>query len=104
VTLLGSDPLVDHKCPALSKSTFDALYPGGDAVYYFSETNELEYDFLVAPGADPGRIRMRLRGMQSLRIAENGDLSSAAQERIAFQVGRAYDGNLAVRLVTVGTV
>ncbi|HYI98012.1 MAG TPA: SBBP repeat-containing protein [Bryobacteraceae bacterium] len=73
--LFGSDP--DSwitEVPHFQKVQFDSVYPGIDAVYYFSESNELEYDFLVAPGADPARIRIRLRGMQSLRIAENGDL------------------------------
>ncbi len=33
------------------------LYPGIDVLYYLSD-RELEFDFVVAPGADPGSIRL----------------------------------------------
>src|SRR5262249_31015800 len=35
-------------------------YPGVDLVYYGNQ-GQLEYDFLVAPGADPRAIRLALR-------------------------------------------
>src|SRR5207244_7571963 len=34
----------------------------------------LEYDFLVAPGADPGRIRLAVDGSASLSLTRTGDL------------------------------
>jgi len=49
------------------------IYPGIDLVLYGSE-GHLEYDFVLAPGADPGRIAMRFQGARALRIATNGDL------------------------------
>ena len=49
------------------------VYPGVDVVYYGNGGN-LEYDFEIAPGADPSRIRLRFGGADGLRQALNGDL------------------------------
>jgi len=49
------------------------LYPGIDLVYYGSG-NRLEYDFVLAPGADASRIKMRYEGAEGIRINSSGDL------------------------------
>ncbi len=49
------------------------VYPGVDVVFYGTGDN-LEYDFEIAPGADPSRIRLRFDGADRLRMAFNGDL------------------------------
>jgi len=48
-------------------------YPGIDLVYY-GKGNRLEYDFRVAPHADPSRIRLRFTGARALSIAADGAL------------------------------
>ncbi len=53
------------------------VYRGIDAIYYGSQ-GRLEYDFLLAPGADAGSIRMRFRGADRLRITSAGDLEVQA--------------------------
>jgi hypothetical protein len=50
------------------------VYPGIDLVYYGSE-GRIEYDFVVAPGADPRRIRLRLKGYETASLTEAGDVS-----------------------------
>lgn len=52
---------------------YTAVYPGVDLRYYGSQ-GHLEYDFAVAPGADPGRIQLAFRGTEQPRIAPDGDL------------------------------
>ena len=52
---------------------FAGVYPGIDLVYYGQE-GQLEYDWMVKPGADPSRIRLRFEGVQSLRVDADGDL------------------------------
>ncbi|MBY0504054.1 MAG: hypothetical protein K2X03_09090 [Bryobacteraceae bacterium] len=52
------------------------VYPGIDWIAYGAK-NTMEYDFVVAPGADPSRIRMRFAGATSLRVKTNGDLEVA---------------------------
>lgn len=47
------------------------LYPGIDVVYY-GQGGRLEYDFDLAPGADPSRIRMRFEGADQVRLDGSG--------------------------------
>jgi hypothetical protein len=49
------------------------VYPGIDLVYYGNE-GRLEYDFVVAPGADPNQIALEFDGAEGPEIAGNGDL------------------------------
>src|SRR5258708_2599702 len=65
-----------------SKVRYENAYPGIDLVYYGNQ-QQLEYDFVVAPGADPRTIALDIEtqsavaGKQTfgtLHIAENGDL------------------------------
>ncbi len=48
------------------------VYPGVDMVYY-SRAGRLEYDFIVAPGADPSRIHLEYEGTRATLDA-SGDL------------------------------
>jgi hypothetical protein len=47
------------------------LYPGIDVVYY-GKGGRLEYDFNLAPGADPSRIRMRFEGADKVSLNASG--------------------------------
>jgi streptogramin lyase len=49
------------------------VYPGIDLVYYGNQ-QELEYDFVVSAGADPGAIRMSFQGAESLSLDAAGNL------------------------------
>src|SRR5690606_26575298 len=49
------------------------VYPGIDFVLYGAQNNSVKYDFVVAPGSDPGQIRLSFEGVTP-RIASNGDL------------------------------
>jgi uncharacterized protein (TIGR03437 family) len=53
---------------------YRGVYPGVDLVFYGREDRTFEYDFVVAPGADPARIRLAIDGASSLRIDQAGDL------------------------------
>ena len=58
---------------AFSRLRRPNLYPGIDVVYY-GKGQELEYDFNLAPGADPSRIRMRFTGANQVGVNSSGDL------------------------------
>jgi uncharacterized protein (TIGR03437 family) len=47
-----------------------------DLLFYGSQ-GELEFDFVVAPGADPNNIRLAFMGQQGLRVDEEGTLRIA---------------------------
>jgi len=51
---------VAQRCEPLRRVRYDAVYPGIDVVYYGNQ-NQLEYDFILHPGADPGRIRLKFK-------------------------------------------
>jgi hypothetical protein len=56
-----------------SKIVYRDLWPGIDLVYQ-GNVNRLKYEFVVAPGADPTKIRLRYRGVTSLAATESGAL------------------------------
>jgi len=83
---IGKDPKKWHThVPTYSRVRYQSVYPGVDLVYY-GKGGQLEYDFVVAPRADPSAIRLAIastrqpgsgqkaEGKTSLRIAPNGDL------------------------------
>jgi hypothetical protein len=49
------------------------VYPGIDIVYY-GQGQTLEYDFDLAPGADPSQIRMRFEGADTIRLGPQGQV------------------------------
>ncbi len=72
--LRGSDP----KAFVTGVPTFDGVrisgvYPGIDAVVY-GRDGDVEYDFVVSPGADASAIRLELSGIDRPTIDANGDL------------------------------
>src|SRR5207245_2284708 len=72
--LIGSVPSHWHTNIAnYSKVAYQNIYPGIDLVYYGNQ-RQLEYDFVVAPGADPGAIRMSIQGDQIIALDAQGNL------------------------------
>jgi len=56
-----------------AKVRYTEVYPGVDLVYYGNQ-QQLEYDFVVAPGVDPSAIRLAIEPRSSLRIDRGGNL------------------------------
>ncbi len=59
--------------PTFARVTANGVYPGIDLTYYGNQ-ERLEYDFVVAPNAQPGRIRMRFDSDVRLSLNSAGDL------------------------------
>src|SRR6267378_1289589 len=59
--------------PTYAKVRYEGIYSGIDLVYYGNQ-RQLEYDFIVAPGADPRRIAFDVRGAKRIRRDAQGDL------------------------------
>jgi hypothetical protein len=77
------------------------LYPGIDLVYY-GKGQELEYDFNLAPGADPSRIRMRFEGAQEVSVNATGDLVlKLASGEITQRLPTVYQKSAAGKVVAV---
>ncbi|MGH7966904.1 MAG: SBBP repeat-containing protein, partial [Candidatus Binatia bacterium] len=60
--------------PTYGRVRYRDLYAGIDLVYYSSAQGQMEYDFEVAPGADPRQIALSFTGVQQLRVDAQGDL------------------------------
>ena len=72
--LVGRDPSAWHAgIPTFGRVRYRDVYPGVDAIYH-GEQHRIEYDFVVAPAADPGLIRFSLEGARKLELDPNGDL------------------------------
>ncbi|HEY4882373.1 MAG TPA: SBBP repeat-containing protein [Myxococcales bacterium] len=56
-----------------ARVTYRDLYPGIDLTYYGRE-GQLEYDFVVRPGADLRRILVGFSGAEKLEVDAQGDL------------------------------
>jgi uncharacterized protein (TIGR03437 family) len=59
--------------PNYSKVRYAQAWPGIDVVWYGNQ-RRLEYDFVVAPGANPRAIKLSIDGAEKIRIDKNGDL------------------------------
>ena len=59
--------------PNYAKVAEKNVYPGIDLVYYGTQ-RQLEYDFNVAPGADPKAIQISFEGARKLRVDAAGNL------------------------------
>ncbi len=71
---IGNDPTKwRSRVPTYAKVKYAGVYSGVDLVYYGNQ-RQLEYDFIVAPGADPHRIQFEVRGARSVRQDPHGDL------------------------------
>ena len=71
---LGNDPTRWRtNLPTYTKVKYQNVYPGVDLVYYGNQ-GQLEYDFVVAPGADPQAIQLTFEGADNLEVDVRGDL------------------------------
>ncbi len=71
---IGNDPSQWHaNVPNFAQTQFQGVYPGVDVVYYGNQS-QLEYDFRVAPGANPSDIQLRFTGAQGISLDGAGNL------------------------------
>ena len=71
---IGNDPAKWRtNVPTYAKVKYEGIYSGIDLVYYGNQ-RQLEYDFIVAPGADPHRIAFDVSGAKRIRLDGRGEL------------------------------
>ena len=69
----GSDPAHwRHNVLSYDRVRYTNVYKGVDLTYYGRSSQQLEYDFVVAPGADPASIRLHVDG--SAKVDADGNL------------------------------
>lgn len=101
--LRGNDPAQWRTAvPHYARVKYSAVYPGIDLVYY-GNPQQLEYDFILAPGADPNQIALTFEGAEGIRLAENGDLIlSVGGGELVQQAPRIYQEIAGERRVVEG--
>jgi hypothetical protein len=71
---IGNDPAKWRtNVPTYTSVKYEGIYSGIDLVYYGNQ-RQLEYDFVVAPGADLRRIAFDVRGAKRIRRDAYGEL------------------------------
>ncbi len=71
---IGNDPKKWRTdVPTYARVKYENVYPGVDLVYYGNQ-GQLEYDFVVVPGAEPSAIKLHVQGATGSRVDGRGDL------------------------------
>jgi hypothetical protein len=89
---IGNDPKKWRTdVPSYARVKYEGVYPGVDLVYYGNQ-RQLEYDFVVAPGADPNQIKLSFAGAEAIRVdAASGDLVlKAGDDELRFRKPAVY--------------
>ncbi len=97
---IGNDPARWHtSVPTYAKVRYAGIYPGIDLVYYGnpSADGQLEYDFVVAPGADPSVIALDVAaGLSRHPSSKSGGVPTrSGQVPPPLQI--AADGDLVIK-------
>jgi hypothetical protein len=72
--------------PSFSQIVYGGLYQGVDLTFHASREGKLEFDYALAPGADPDAIRLAYRGARSLRVDRDGALVLRAGRSVLRQL------------------
>jgi uncharacterized repeat protein (TIGR01451 family) len=89
---IGNDPSKwQRDIPQFARVEYQSVYPGVDLVYY-GDQGQLEYDFRVAPGAEPNHIALSFNGASAhIDSGNSGDLIlSTDHGDVRFRAPRIY--------------
>ncbi len=71
---VGNDPNKWRRnIPTFAKVRYENVWPGVDLVYYGNQ-RQLEFDFVLAPGANPQLIRLAFQGADDFSLRKDGNL------------------------------
>src|ERR1017187_2935608 len=101
---IGNDPMRWRSAvPQFAQVRYRRVYRGIDAVFYCNQ-HQLEFDFILAPEANPSQIRFQLEGATRMRVDGSGNLvidTAAGQIRQLRPVVYQQDGSVR-RLIAGG--
>ncbi len=73
VNYFRHEPSTAISAPTYRGVRYVGIYPGIDLLYH-ARSGRLEYDFIVAPGADPDRIGLEIDGAERVELDAEGTL------------------------------
>jgi hypothetical protein len=87
---IGNDPQKWHTgIPQYAGVHYRSVYPGIDLVFYGSQ-GKLEYDFKVAPGADPSQSELQFDGATKLELSGGDLVLKGTGADVRLQAPRVY--------------
>ena len=87
---IGSDPRQWHSnVPNYAAVEYRRIYPGVDVVFH-GDNQRLEFDFDVAPGADPGKIALEVEGTQRMHVNRAGDVLLSVDGKRDIALGKPH--------------
>jgi uncharacterized repeat protein (TIGR01451 family) len=87
---IGNDPKKWHTgIPQFAGVRYQSVYPGIDLIFYGSQ-GHLEYDFKVAPGADPSQAELQFDGAQKLELRHGDLILKGTAASVRLQAPRVY--------------
>ncbi len=87
---LGNDPQKWHKnVPHFAGVHYGSVYPGIDLVFYGNQ-GHLEYDFKVAPGADPAQAELQFDGAAKLELTDGDVILTGNRGGVRLKAPRIY--------------
>ncbi|MFZ1929210.1 MAG: SBBP repeat-containing protein [Candidatus Sulfotelmatobacter sp.] len=87
---IGNDPKKWHTgVPQFAGVRYQNVYPGIDLVFYGSQ-GRLEYDFKVAPGADPSQAELQFEGATKLELSHGDLILKGTDASVRLQAPRVY--------------
>jgi hypothetical protein len=71
----GNDPKKWRtNVPVYNEIYYKNVYAGIDLRFYTADNGQIEYDFIVHPGADPKAINVAFEGVDGMKVIDNGNL------------------------------
>jgi sugar lactone lactonase YvrE len=100
---LGNDPARWRtRVPTFAKVHYTGVYPGIDLIYYGNQ-RRLEYDFVIAPNANPRQVALHFSGAQQLTLDDLGNLHiSGNNGEVAFEKPVIYQDEKGQRVPVKG--
>jgi hypothetical protein len=102
--LTGNDPSQWHtNITVYAKVKYENIYPGIDLVFYGSNEQQLEFDFVVGAGANPNSIKFGFEGTDHVETDADGNLCLlVAGETVLLHKPRLYQMNAGRREAITG--
>jgi Ca2+-binding RTX toxin-like protein len=88
---IGNDPSTWHSDVAtFGRVAYRGVFPGIDVSYHGNNAGTLEYDFVVAPGADPKDIRLKFSGASDVALRDGSLVITTAYGAVTQQAPVLY--------------
>ena len=75
--------------PQFARVRYQSVYPGIDLVFYGNQ-GQLEYDFQIAPGADPATAELEFLGAQQLEVRNGALVVRTGERSVELQAPTVY--------------